>query len=741
MEQKQVLDDISIMLRQRKGSVMNNQNVTAGLLRQPTELHNLIREDQAFRSLKNTRGSPSYWSNVQHEAMAMIRQLGKPTWFLTLSAADMKWPEVIQAIGTQYGCSFSKEDVEEMTWDEKSTWLSNHPVTAARHFQYRLDTFFQEFLRGKCRPIGEIIDYIICIEFQSRGSPHAHTIIWVKNAPKIGVQTDQEVIDFINKYQMCDLPTNDQELLELVQLLQTHVHSASCRRPLSSCRFHFPLPPTKNTIIAREEEDDTKLKKVKITLSKINEIISEKEFDRNITLDELLRKCAITDQEYVNALSLSQRGNGIVLKRCVNAIFVNNYNPHILKTWKANMDLQYIVDAYACVMYVASYVLKTERTMSDLLKRVSQESANDDVKTQLRKLGAAFLNNREVSAQEAVYRVLSLPLNRTSRKVVFINTSPKDRRVRMLKPMSVLKDMEENDENVFLTGLLGKYVARPDELENISLAEFGAWYTYGGKRQGPDQENSDEEADDEIEKKSIKLKNGLGVLHKRKTAAVIRFPTFRQSHDKNLQYRGKAMLFVPWRCEEKDIDSIDNFEDFVKQNQQIISEKEKMFTALDESIIEESVVRNESGSPEHNWNSLAPLVQHEEQTAEDEGSSTERNVYPEDLQANEDMITNAGGIETRYEIETNKTIMPPEEYREMFMKLNDKQKQAVIFNRRWCRNAVSSIRNGRQPEPYHIFLSGPGGVGKSHVIKLIHNDAIRTFRQSGLFEPDDISVI
>ena len=32
----------------------------------------------------------------------MMRQLGTPTWFLTLSAADMKWPDMIQTIAKQY---------------------------------------------------------------------------------------------------------------------------------------------------------------------------------------------------------------------------------------------------------------------------------------------------------------------------------------------------------------------------------------------------------------------------------------------------------------------------------------------------------------------------------------------------------------------------------------------------------------------------------------------------------------
>ena len=67
------------------------------------------------------------------------------------------------------------------------------------------------------------------------------------------------------------------------------------------------------------------------------------------------------------------------------------------------MDLQYIIDCYACVMYIASYVLKAERGMSELLKAVAKEAECENIQTQLNKMGSTFLNHREVSAQESVY--------------------------------------------------------------------------------------------------------------------------------------------------------------------------------------------------------------------------------------------------------------------------------------------------------------------------------------------------
>ena len=48
-------------------------------------------------------------------------------------------------------------------------------------------------------------------------------------------------------------------------------------------------------------------------------------------------------------------------------------------------------------------------------------------------IGNKFLNNVEVSAQEAVYLLLHLPLKRCSRQVIFLNTNEPAERVYMLK--------------------------------------------------------------------------------------------------------------------------------------------------------------------------------------------------------------------------------------------------------------------------------------------------------------------
>lgn len=118
------------------------------------------------------------------------------------------------------------------------------------------------------------------------------------------------------------------------------------------------------------------------------------------------------------------------------------------------MDTQFVLNAYACVMYVASSIMKTERSMGELLKRVAAEARTDELKTQLRKVGSAFLTHREMSAEESVYRILSLPMKQLSRSV---NSNPKNERIAVLKDNASLSQLEDNDTNVF------RYQHRPQQ--------------------------------------------------------------------------------------------------------------------------------------------------------------------------------------------------------------------------------------------------------------------------------------
>jgi hypothetical protein len=40
----------------------------------------------------------------------------------------------------------------------------------------------------------------------------------------------------------------------------------------------------------------------------------------------------------------------------------------VLSAWKSNHDLQFVLDPYACAMYIVSYISKYQKGMSALLE-------------------------------------------------------------------------------------------------------------------------------------------------------------------------------------------------------------------------------------------------------------------------------------------------------------------------------------------------------------------------------------
>ena len=121
-----------------------------------------------------------------------------------------------------------------------------------------------------------------------------------------------------------------------------------------------------------------------------------------------------------------------------------------------------------------------------------------------------------------------------------------------------------------------------------------------------------------------------------------------------------------------------------------------------------------------------------------EGREQLTEVSQQDLQDNMNILTSGPNLHVRYESAANQLEIPPDQYREFMRGLNEQQRSIVMFDRDWCKKAVLALKEGKPVEPYHVFLSGPGGVGKSHVIKLVHSDTLKLLKLSGTFEPDDV---
>ena len=152
----------------------------------------------------------------------MLQTLGIPTWFLTLSAADLHWPEMIQVVAVQFGRKLSQKDVLKISISDSSRYLHQNLITGVQMFQQRIEAFFSEYLLSDAHPLGHFTDYVIKIQFQMRGSPHAHFLLWVKDALKIDKDPDDIVCAFIDKCITAVIPQIAPENENHIKLMETY---------------------------------------------------------------------------------------------------------------------------------------------------------------------------------------------------------------------------------------------------------------------------------------------------------------------------------------------------------------------------------------------------------------------------------------------------------------------------------------------------------------------------------------
>uniref|UniRef100_A0A671UFX1 ATP-dependent DNA helicase n=1 Tax=Sparus aurata TaxID=8175 RepID=A0A671UFX1_SPAAU len=767
-EVQQVVSNVSIALRKGKGGP-KSQPVSINVLNDEESLRKLLQFDDGFRFLKPIRGTPSFWQGAQRDLLACVRQLGVPTWFCSFSSADMRWQNLLSSILKQAGRT---ETLEQLDWAQKCELLRASPVTAARMFDFRWHCFLKEVLMSSCHPIGKIKDYFYRVEFQQRGSPHVHCLFWIENAPIIDKNTDEEVIDFIDQYVTCELPAQDDTLLDIVTSVQQHSkqHSKSCKKNKTVCRFNFPKPPSAKTFISRPVIEEDGKTSCKCTLNEAQTLdlcacknegqkkpqimkrdiavnimtqIKQALSDDNASFDSveaLFKHLNITQKKFEAAYNRVGRKTQVVLKRQANEVWINQYSTPLLKCWNANIDIQYVVDAYACVVYIISYISKSEKEMGLLLGNAQREAAkegNSSAKEALKQLGSVYLHNRDVCAQEAVYRLTNMHLKECSRKVVFVPVG--ENTVRMSLPLSVLKQKASShdltNEHMCMRSFVDRYKNRPKDttFNDMCLATFASEYRVLSKS--------------ETAVKKVKLNNDCGFVMKRTRTqpAVVRYVRFSETKSPELFYQSLLQLFLPYHKDAQlKPTGFETFEQFYQHGRVLFSDGswhsvkdvvdhnrctfERHADELD--TIQNSI--DSDGVAEDAWCELCLEQELERLECIEECRETE-SFEEEPVDSIPDLAINGKDIA---HLEKRQNVLSREDGLALLRSLNETQMRIFYQIRQWCLDT----RNGAKPDPLHVFITGGAGTGKSHLIKAIQYEAMRLFaKECG--SPDDISVL
>ena len=75
------------------GHIHGGECMKAGQLRYEKKPLRLDAHWIGLQIFKNVYRSPEYWKQELYGVLAMLKVIGVPTWFLTLSAADFHWPK------------------------------------------------------------------------------------------------------------------------------------------------------------------------------------------------------------------------------------------------------------------------------------------------------------------------------------------------------------------------------------------------------------------------------------------------------------------------------------------------------------------------------------------------------------------------------------------------------------------------------------------------------------------------
>ena len=75
------------------------------------------------------------------------------------------------------------------------------------------------------------IDHFYWKEYQARGAPYYHVLLWIKDAPVISQDDPDEVLEWIQERITCHIPNKDTdpELYNVITRYQMHTCSAYCK--------------------------------------------------------------------------------------------------------------------------------------------------------------------------------------------------------------------------------------------------------------------------------------------------------------------------------------------------------------------------------------------------------------------------------------------------------------------------------------------------------------------------------
>ena len=442
---------------------------------------------QIFTALRDLPGTQAYLFSKRGVALGMYEQLGKPQFFLTLTC-HAKQPNILAAVITaklirMHGCAPHDEVAEvlhQYQRDENYKWhgmtatqlCNSMPAIVARQFMHGLrqllhwlgaedfaakdadeqdrpgeeggnskrrgedeeyeaapamgqDGRFHKVKQDK-RPF-KVLDYIVRIEWQKRGYPHAHILLWAdvpdvsgKKRPEPTAAGDEgqaekeeeEMVDWSDEDVCANIvPASAEDLSD------KYISTKSANRWMKDERVE---PETRGVMakLATMVEHSCGPYCGKFTLG-----ACRFGFPRAAEKQTRWR----TPQEQFK----SRWKSSLAARRHEDDGFVGQYNKAILRQWRASMDLQVVCELNCASKYILGYCFKSEEDLAakkrvdDILQTYLQDTGRMDLSNnEVYKAAHAATQGRTTSTFEAVHYILGFSPVFFSRDNIWLQVGP-----------------------------------------------------------------------------------------------------------------------------------------------------------------------------------------------------------------------------------------------------------------------------------------------------------------------------
>ncbi|RID48364.1 hypothetical protein BRARA_I04879 [Brassica rapa] len=303
-------------------------------------------------------GGPRYMSEKYQDAMAICRWYGNPHLFITVTA-NPNWVELKDHLDAYGGES-----------------ANSRPDLECRLFKLKLDEMVSDFKKGVFFPKTSAVVYTI--EFQKRGLPHAHILLWLEGIKK------EASAAMIDEYISAELPDRDLDP-EGFALVDRHMIHGPCgkRRPKSPCMDKgectkaYPKPLSDHT---------------------------------HIDKSGFVKYRRRSDPKHLVLKSNIELGNQYVVP----------HNLSILKKYEAHINVEWCCRTSA-IKYLFKYITKGVDRATVLLKEVerggSEKEKKKDGKDVINEIDR-YMECRYISACEASWRLFAFHIHHNQPNVV-----------------------------------------------------------------------------------------------------------------------------------------------------------------------------------------------------------------------------------------------------------------------------------------------------------------------------------